>query len=344
MNLDRRLAAPCMSSIHSKRIRPGQKPSWLKVPIPSGPTVARLTKTLRDRGLHTVCEEARCPNMGECWDGGTATFMVLGDTCTRGCRFCAVKTHGQGVSVDQDEPEKVAEASVAMGLKYVVLTMVDRDDLPDGGAQHVADTIRAIKRRAPEMLVEALVGDWLPFDAAKDRAAREDVQRREASIRTVLESGVDVYAHNVETVLRLTPRVRDHRCSYVGSLETLRMAKQLRPGVVTKSSLMLGLGESDRELEQAMDDLREFDVDVVTFGQYLRPSMLHLPVREHVTPARFGALEERAKAKGFLYVASGPLVRSSYKAAEYYIEGLLRRRKADAARGPESPQPERTEP
>ena len=169
------------------------------------------------------------------------------------------------------------------------------------------------------------------------------ILQRLPGLRTVLESGVDVYAHNVETVLRLTPRVRDHRCSYLGSLETLRMAKQLRPDVVTKSSLMLGLGESDRELEQAMDDLREFEVDVVTFGQYLRPSMLHLPVREHVTPARFGALEERAKAKGFLYVASGPLVRSSYKAAEYYIEGLLRRRKADAARGPASPQPERTE-
>ncbi|MFK7741463.1 MAG: lipoyl synthase [Planctomycetota bacterium] len=317
-----------MSSIHNKRITPGEKPSWLKVPIPSGPTVARLTKTLRDRGLHTVCEEARCPNMGECWAGGTATFMVLGDTCTRGCRFCAVKTHSQGVPVDAEEPDKVAEASVAMGLKYVVLTMVDRDDLADGGAAHVADTIRAIKKRDPNMLVEALVGDWLPTD----KTAREDLARREASIATVLEAKPDVYAHNIETVLRLTPRVRDYRCSYLGSLETLRMAKRIAPDIVTKSSLMLGLGESEREIEQSMDDLREFEVDVVTFGQYLRPTMKHLPVREHLTPARFDALQERAMTKGFLYVASGPLVRSSYKAAEYYIAGLLRQRQAEAAR------------
>ena len=318
-----------MSSIHNKRITPGQKPDWLKVPIPSGPTVASLTKTLRDRGLHTVCEEARCPNMGECWAGGTATFMVLGDTCTRGCRFCAVKTHSQGVPVDADEPEKVAEAAVAMGLKYVVLTMVDRDDLDDGGAAHVAATIRAIKRLQPEMLVEALVGDWLP----SDKTARADLQRRERSIATVLEGGPDVYAHNVETVLRLTPRVRDHRCSYVGSLATLRMARQLRPDVVTKSSVMLGLGESEREVDQTMDDLREHGVDVVTFGQYLRPTLKHLPVKEHLSPARFKALEQRAQKKGFLYVASGPLVRSSYKAAEYYLAGMLRQRRAlDAAR------------
>ncbi|MFT4515906.1 MAG: lipoic acid synthetase [Planctomycetota bacterium] len=313
-----------MSSIHNQRITPGKKPDWLKVPIPSGPTVARLTKTLRDRGLHTVCEEARCPNMGECWDGGTATFMVLGDTCTRGCRFCAVKTHSQGVPVDAEEPEKVAEASVAMGLKYVVLTMVDRDDLPDGGAKHVADTIRAIKRLKPDMLVEALVGDWLPTD----KTSREDLANRRRSIETVLEAEPDVYAHNIETVLRLTPRVRDHRCSYVGSLTTLRMAKEISPKVVTKSSVMLGLGENEREVEQTMDDLREYGVDVVTFGQYLRPSMLHLPVREHLSPARYKALGDRAMTKGFLYVASGPLVRSSYKAAEFYIAGLLRQRKA----------------
>ncbi|HEB53228.1 MAG TPA: lipoyl synthase [bacterium] len=313
-----------MSSIHNKRVTPGQKPEWLKVPIPSGKTVAGLTRTLRERGLHTVCEEARCPNMGECWDGGTATFMVLGDTCTRGCRFCAVKTNKNGAPIDPDEPEKVAEAAVAMGLRYVVLTMVDRDDLPDGGAAHVAATIRAIKRRQPDMLVEALVGDWLP----QDQTARTDLARRERSIATVLDAGVDVYAHNIETVLRLTARVRDHRCSYLGSLETLRMARRLRADVVTKSSLMLGLGESDREIDQTMDDLREFEVDVVTFGQYLRPTLLHLPVREHLTPARFQALEERALAKGFLYVASGPLVRSSYKAAEFYLAGIARRRQA----------------
>jgi lipoyl synthase len=312
-----------MSSIHNKRITPGQKPDWLKVPIPSGPTVARLEQVLRERNLHTVCEEAKCPNMGECWASGTATFMVLGDTCTRGCRFCAVKTHSQGTPVDPDEPAKVAEACVAMGLKYVVLTMVDRDDLPDGGAGHVAATIRAIKQRAPELLVEALVGDWV-------RTERQEVAT-EQMIATVLAAEPDVYAHNVETVLRLTPRVRDHRCSYVGSLATLRMAKRLQLDVVTKSSLMLGLGESEREVEQAMDDLREHGVDVVTFGQYLRPTLLHLPVREHLTPARFAALEQRALQKGFLYVAAGPLVRSSYKAAEFYIAGMLRQKKALAA-------------
>ncbi|MFM1871038.1 MAG: lipoyl synthase [Planctomycetota bacterium] len=312
-----------MSSIHNKRITPGQKPDWLKVPIPAGPTVAGLEKTLRERNLHTVCEEARCPNMGECWAGGTATFMVLGDTCTRGCRFCAVKTHSQGQPVDHDEPEKVAESCVAMGLKYVVLTMVDRDDLVDGGSEHVAKTIAAIKRRKPDMLVEALVGDWLANETFNE----------EQMIAKVLAGKPDVYAHNIETVLRLTPRVRDHRCGYVRSLETLRTAKRIAPDVVTKSSVMLGLGESDREVEQAMDDLREYGVDVVTFGQYLRPTLKHLPVREHVTPARFAALEQRALKKGFLYVASGPLVRSSYKAAEFYIAGMLRQRRAlDAAR------------
>ncbi len=319
-----------MSTVH-QRITPGPKPDWLKVPLPAGPTVARLEQTLRERGLHTVCEEAKCPNMGECWASGTATFMVLGDTCTRGCRFCAVKTHSRGVPVDAGEPQKVAEACIAMGLRYVVLTMVDRDDLPDGGAAHVAATIRAIKRQRPDMLVEALVGDWLA-------TARQTVST-ERMIATVLDAGPDVYAHNVETVLRLTPRVRDHRCSYVGSLATLRTAKRLVPSIVTKSSVMLGLGESEREVEQAMDDLREHGVDVVTFGQYLRPTLLHLPVREHVTPARFAALEQRARSKGFLYVAAGPLVRSSYKAAEFYLAGMLRQRKALAAATTPSPAP-----
>jgi lipoic acid synthetase len=303
-----------MSLADAKRITPGTKPGWLKVPIPAGPTVARLTRTLRERNLHTVCEEAHCPNMGECWDSGTATFMVLGDTCTRGCRFCAVKTHARGNPVDEGEPRKVAEACAAMGLRYVVLTMVDRDDLPDGGSAHVAATIGAIRSQDPGILVEALVGDF---------------QGEDAQLDTVLAAGPQVFAHNLETVLRLTPRVRDHRCSYVRSLAVLRRAKELRPDVVTKSSLMLGLGEGEREVEQAMDDLREHGVDVVTLGQYLRPSLLHLPVREHVTPARFRALEQRALQKGFLYAAAGPLVRSSYKAAEFFLQGLLRRGRAE---------------
>ena len=309
-----------MAFADGKRITPLQKPDWVKVPIPAGQTVSRLEGLLRERNLHTVCEEARCPNMGECWAGGTATFMVLGDTCTRGCRFCNVKTHSKGNPVDADEPKKVAEACLAMDLKYVVLTMVDRDDLEDGGSHHVAATIAAIKQHrrsdGEELLVEALVGDF---------------QGNREQVATVLAAAPDVYAHNVETVLRLTPRVRDHRCSYVRSLQMLRLAKELQPAVVTKSSLMLGLGESEREVEQAMDDLREYGVDVVTFGQYLRPTLLHLPVREHVTPARFAALEQRALTKGFLYVAAGPLVRSSYKAAEYYLAGMIRQRRALAA-------------
>ncbi|MCB9871426.1 MAG: lipoyl synthase [Planctomycetes bacterium] len=305
------------------RITPTPKPAWLKVPVPQGAEVQRLRGILRGRGLHTVCEEARCPNLGECWAGGTATFMVLGDTCTRGCRFCSVKTRSQGQPVDADEPRKVAEAAGAMGLSYVVLTMVDRDDLEDGGAAHVAATVRAIKQQRPNMLVEALTGDF---------------HGESAHLATVLAGGPDVFAHNLETVERLTPRVRDRRCSYAQSLQVLAEAKRLatvagRP-VVTKSSLMLGLGESEREVETAMDDLRQHGVDVLTLGQYLRPTTLHLPVREHLTPARFAAYEQRARRKGFLYVASGPLVRSSYKAAEFYIEGMLRRQELPAAETP----------
>jgi lipoic acid synthetase len=304
----------------SLRISPSPKPSWLKVPLPHGAEVQRLTRTLRERGLVTVCEEARCPNLGECWGGGTATFMVLGDTCTRGCRFCAVRTHAVGRPVDDAEPVRVAEAAVAMDLRYVVLTMVDRDDLSDGGAGHVAATIRSIKERSPTTLVEALAGDFAGL--------------REPIDRVVVGGAPDVFAHNIETVERLTPRVRDSRCGYRQSLRVLALAKELRPDVVTKSSVMLGHGESDREVDQVMDDLRAVGVDVVTFGQYLRPTLRHLPVREHVTPARFRALERRALDKGFLYVASGPLVRSSYKAAEYYIEGMLRRRHAVPAESP----------
>jgi lipoic acid synthetase len=299
-----------MANTRSIRPAPSPKPSWLKVPLPHGEVHASLRQTLRARGLHTVCEEARCPNLAECWGGGTATFMVLGEVCTRGCRFCAVQTRKTGAPVDPEEPEQVAAAAVEMGLRYVVLTMVDRDDLPDGGAPHVAATIAAIKRRDPQILVEALTGDF-----------RGD----QGQIDVVLAARPDVFAHNVETVERLTPEVRDPRCSYRQSLEVLRTAKRRVPGLVTKSSLMLGLGESDREVDRALDDLREADVAVVTLGQYLRPTLKHLPVREFVPPARFDALRQRALRKGFLYVASGPLVRSSYRAAEFYIEGMLRR-------------------
>jgi len=239
--------------------------------------------------------------------------MVLGEICTRGCRFCAVKTSRRGAEVDPAEPRQVADATVAMGLRYVVLTMVDRDDLDDGGASHVAETIEAIKHRDPEILVEALTGDF--------RGEDQPVQR-------IIAAQPDVFAHNLETVERLSPAVRDGKCGYQQSLQVLSRAKQRAPELVTKSSLMLGLGETEREIDQAMDDLRDADVDVVTFGQYLRPTHRHLPVSEYVSPGRFVAIQQRALRKGFLYVASGPLVRSSYKAAEYYIEGMLRRRRS----------------
>jgi lipoic acid synthetase len=300
----------------SKRTTPIPKPDWLRAEIPHGEVTAGLAAILRQRGLHTVCEEARCPNMGECWGGGTATFLLLGDVCTRGCRFCAVKTHRRGIPVDEHEPEKVADAIVAMRLRYAVLTMVDRDDLDDGGAAHFARTIQAIKVRDARILVEALAGDF---------------QGRERDLVTLLDGRPDVFAHNLETVRRLTPRVRDLRCDYDVSLRVLADARRLWPAIVTKSSLMLGLGESEREVDQSLADLRAHDVDIVTLGQYLRPSLLHLPVQEHVAPSRFAALRERALRMGFRYVAAGPLVRSSYRAGELFLTGHLRREHDAAA-------------
>lgn len=293
----------------SKRITPAPKPPWLKVTLPQGDEAARIHRTLREHRLHTVCEEARCPNQGECWADGTATVMLLGDTCTRGCRFCAVRTNNVGQPVDPDEPNQVATAIAKIGLRYAVLTMVDRDDLPDSGANHVAATVKAIKNLDANILVETLTGDF---------AGETE------PLRAILASAPNVFAHNIETVRRLTPRVRDQRCDYDQSLGVLRQAKKILPGIVTKSSLMLGLGESESEVVRSMQDLRDHGVDVVTLGQYLRPSLKHLPVKEHVPPARFAALKDKAQRMGFLYTASGPLVRSSYKAAEHYLEGMLR--------------------
>lgn len=298
---------PRTSGRHA-RVAPGRKPSWLKMQLPGGNDFEQIQRMLRERNLHTVCEEARCPNLGECWGGGTATMMVLGDTCTRGCRFCAVKTgNPQGV-VDADEPRKVAESCDLMGLRYVVLTSVDRDDLPDGGAAHFAACVTEAKQRVPGILVECLTPDF---------------QGDEAAIQTIVDSGLDVFAHNLETVRRLTGRVRDKRAGYDLTLDVLRKARELRPGMITKSSIMLGLGETEREMDQAFDDLREAGVEILTLGQYLRPTLLHLPVKEFVSPARFDAYRERALRKGFAYVASGPLVRSSYRAAEFYLESRL---------------------
>ncbi|MFQ5742564.1 MAG: lipoyl synthase [Acidobacteriota bacterium] len=285
-----------------------RKPDWLRVRPPGGANYARLKEIVRGRDLHTVCEEAHCPNLGECWQGGTATFMVLGDACTRGCSFCAVTSGNPGGRIDSREPTRLAEAVAAMGLDYVVLTMVDRDDLPDGGAGHVASCIAAIKDRHPQLLVEALVGDF--------RGELEAVDR-------VCNAGPEVLAHNVETVERLQRRVRDRRAGFRQSLRVLARAKAHRLSPYTKSSIMLGLGEKEDEVLSTMWDLRQRGVDFLTLGQYLQPTRRHLEVQEYVSPARFDRLRRRAESLGFLYVASGPLVRSSYRAGEFFVRSLL---------------------
>jgi lipoic acid synthetase len=303
-----------------------RKPEWLKVRAPGGERYTHIKETLRRYDLHTVCEEARCPNVGECWGAGTATIMVLGETCTRGCRFCAVNSGDPRGAVDPREPEHVGRTIAAMGLDYVVLTMVDRDDLLDGGAKHVADTVRAIKRGRPDVLVETLVGDF------------NGVMRDVAGL--VTQGRPDVFAHNVETVERLQRTVRDARCGFARSLAVLEHAKRVDPAVHTKSSIMLGVGEQPAEVLDAMRALRSAGVDVLTLGQYLRPSPRHLEVARYVHPDEFAALRAEGDAMGFAYVASGPLVRSSYRAAEAFLRGLVRREdpalsraRADAALG-----------
>ena len=295
------------------RATPGRepKPWWLRVRAPGGESYAHLKQVLRDRSLHTVCEEARCPNVGECWGVGTATFMILGDVCTRGCRFCAVGSGNPGGMVDEEEPAKTADAVRAMGLQYVVLTMVNRDDLADEGAAHVAECIRAIKKTAPGVLVEALVGDF---------SGRLDLVDR------VCDAEPDVLAHNIETVERLQSRVRDQRSGFAQSLGVLARAKGHRSAPFTKSSIMLGLGEREAEVFDAMHALREKDVDFLTLGQYLQPSPSHLAVQEFVSPAGFDAYRDKGEGLGFRYVASGPLVRSSYRAGELFVGSLIRDR------------------
>jgi lipoic acid synthetase len=292
--------------------RQGPKPAWLKVPLPGGEGYARLKGLTRELGLHTVCEEARCPNLGECWKGerATMTLMVLGDECTRRCRFCAVKTVDRAAPPDPDEPRAVGEAVARLDLAYVVITSVDRDDLPDGGAAHYAQCLREIRAQAPRTIVETLIPDY-----------------QGASLATLLAAEPDVLAHNVEVVDRLQRRVRDPRCSFERSLETLRGARALLPRAFTKSSLMLGLGESDEEVRDALVRLRAAGVDFLTLGQYLRPSLQHVPVSEYVTPERFEAWRAEGLALGFQYVAAGPLVRSSYKAAEHFAERAVRARR-----------------
>lgn len=285
-----------------------RKPSWLKVKAPGGENYTRIKQTLRQLDLYTVCEEARCPNVGECWSSGTATVMLLGHTCTRGCRFCAVTTGNPRGAVDPREPEHVARAISGLGLKYVVLTMVNRDDLLDGGAAHVAETVSLLKQYQPDLLVETLVGDF---------------QGRRWDIQTVVEGGPDVFAHNVEVVRRLTPAIRDAKCGYDLTLNTLRIAKELAPNRMTKSSLMVGLGETLEEVEECMRDLRSVDVDVLTVGQYLRPTPKHAELVRYVEPSEFKTYEELGARLGFSFVASGALVRSSYHAAEAFIAAEL---------------------
>lgn len=294
-----------------------RKPEWLRVRPPAGEQYLGLKSLLRGLELHTVCEEARCPNVGECWGGGTATIMLLGDVCTRGCRFCAVKTGNPRGQVDSLEPVRVAEAISRLGLSYVVLTSVDRDDLPDGGAAHFAATIRAIKARDPDITVEALVPDF-----------QGDVD----AVRTVVRAGPEVFAQNLETVERLTHPIRDRRAGYHQTLLVLRKAKEIRPDIFTKSSLMLGLGETEEEVLQAMKDLRLAGVDILTLGQYLRPTERHVEVARYIPPEEFDYYRERGEKMGFLYVAAGPLVRSSYRAGEYFMEKVLRKEVPSEAR------------
>ena len=293
---------------------PARKPDWLRVRLPAGAQHEEfegLRARLRSRGLHTVCEEARCPNIFECWGQGTATVMILGETCTRGCRFCSVNTGKPGGVVDPHEPENTALSLAEMGLAYVVLTMVDRDDLPDGGAAHVGETVRRIKARSPELRVETLVGDFL--------GKREDIE-------TVVRDGSpDVFAHNVEVVPRLQRSIRDARCSWERSVDTLVAAKELG-ATLTKTSLMVGLGESREEVLEAMRLLRDADVDVLTVGQYLRPTKRHAAVQRYVEPDEFAEYERVGLELGFSFVASGPLVRSSYRAGEVPLEALQRPR------------------
>ena len=283
-----------------------RKPEWIKLKAPSGKTYTNVKQTLRTRELHTVCEEARCPNISECWGMGTATIMIMGSICSRGCRFCSVNS-GKPVLLDSQEPDNVALAIKEWGLKYVVITSVCRDDLDDGGADHIAKTIRAIRQSCPEIMIETLIPDF---------------RGKQDSIIKVAKAGPKVISHNIESVERLSPKVRDFRASYQQSLLVLQKIREFDPTIFTKSSLMLGLGETEQEVIKTMRDLRLIGVSILTMGQYLQPSSRHLPVMRYITPESFDWFAQVAKQMGFSYVASGPLVRSSYKAGEFFLQRL----------------------
>ncbi len=277
-----------------------KKPEWIKVRLPSNPVFFSTKALVSDLRLHTVCESAQCPNRWECWSQGTATFMIAGERCTRACGFCAVTT-AKPFALEADEPQRVAEAVRRLKLKHVVITAVARDDLADGGARHFAETIEAIRAMDPKIVIEVLTPDF---------------NGKEGALRLVLAARPHIFNHNLETVERLTPSVRS-RAKYRLSLEVLRVAKHMAPNIVTKSGLMLGLGETENELFEALDDLRNAKVQVLTMGQYLRPTPQHLPVVEYIRPETFTLYGEIARRKGFDFVASGPLVRSSYHAADF---------------------------
>lgn len=283
----------------NKNILPTRKPSWLRLNYVLTPKFKEVKKIVKDNYLKTVCEEAMCPNIGECWSHGTATFMLLGDVCTRACKFCAVDTGNPRGRLDKKEPLKIAQSIKKMLLKYVVLTSVNRDDLKDGGAKHYSNTIKAIKNICPEVMVEALVPDF---------------EGKKKSISVLLNSKLDVFAQNVETVERLTKKVRDPRAGYFRTLNVLKEAKKISPEVLTKTSLMLGLGETTKEIESTLIDAFSVGVEILTLGQYLRPTLNHLPVERYVPPEEFLYYQDMAKGIGFKEVASGPMVRSSYRA------------------------------
>jgi lipoic acid synthetase len=288
-----------------------KKPEWLRVRLPSGQNYVNVKHTIASLGLHTVCEEARCPNIGECWGGGTATIMIMGDTCTRGCRFCSVNS-GRPLFLDPKEPEKVAEAIKKWGLKYVVITSVCRDDLPDGGANHIAKTIKSVKMQCPQTIVEPLIPDF---------------QGNHSALENIIGSGPEVISHNIETVARLSPLIRDPRATYEQSLRVLEMIKDIDRKIYTKSAIMLGLGETEAEVMQAAKDLRSAKVDIVSMGQYLQPTSRHLPVKEYISPEKFESYKRRIEKMGFVYTVAGPFVRSSYKAGELFIKNVISRRR-----------------
>lgn len=304
------------------------KPAWLKIRPPNTEKFAQIKTLLKAKKLNTVCAEAHCPNISECWSGGTATFMLMGDTCTRACRFCMVKSGNPKGLLDKNEPQHLVEAVKIINLEYIVLTCVTRDDLPDGGAEHFATCVRELKKAHPKLLTELLISD---------------LNGNEEALRTILKSEPTVLAHNVETVERLQSAIRDPRANYKKSLKVLENAKKffeksahknpspkksLAKKLFTKTSLMLGLGETEPEVIQTMKDLRAINVDIVTFGQYLRPSPFHIAIHEYVTPEQFKKYEHIANELGFLYCASGPFVRSSYKAGELFLKNLLDKKEA----------------